>query len=227
MKLTKEILNEIIDDISMLDIDADKIIITGSVALCAYGLKEEFNDVDVILINPSKSCHRELLSNYEEGGGDYEKVCVHKKQWDIDIFIERFADEYPIIEIADGFWLSTLDCIINAKRRLDREKDRSDFEGMVSALSGMCGLNKKEKPFPRVMLVSNGGNEWHKRVVFMQKCDRFLAWNNAETIEDAERTYRVASWHYAKELPEKVELTKSEIAEKFGISIDQLVIKDD
>lgn len=37
--------------------------------------------------------------------------------------------------------------------------------------------------------------------------------------------FRLYSWSYAKELPEKVELTKSEIAEKFGISIEQLVIK--
>ena len=88
-------------------------------------------------------------------------------------------------------------------------------------------LPEEEKSFPRVMLVSDDGDDWYKRVVFMQKCDRFLAWDNAETIENAECTYRVASWHYAKELPEKVELTKSEIAEKFGISIDQLVIKDD
>ena len=85
----------------------------------------------------------------------------------------------------------------------------------------------KENPFPRVMFVSDDGNEWHKRVVFMQKCDRFLAWDSVGTIEDAEWTYRVANWRYAKELPEKVELTKSEIAEKFGISVDQLVIKDD
>ena len=87
-------------------------------------------------------------------------------------------------------------------------------------------LPKEENSFPRVMLVSDDGNEWHKRVVFMKKCDRFLSWNNAETIEDAELTYRVASWRYAKDLPEKVELTKSEIAEKFGISVDQLVINN-
>ena len=85
----------------------------------------------------------------------------------------------------------------------------------------------EENSFPRVMLVSDVKHEWYKRVVFMKKNDRYLAWNNAETIEDAELTYGVASWRYAKELPEKVELTKSEIAEKFGISIDQLVIKND
>ena len=88
-------------------------------------------------------------------------------------------------------------------------------------------LPKEENPFPRVMLVNNGGNEWRKRVVFMKKCDRYLAWNKAETIEESECVYESTYWCYAKELPEKVELTKSEIAEKFGISIDQLVIKND
>ena len=87
-------------------------------------------------------------------------------------------------------------------------------------------LPKEEKPFPRVMLVSYDGEAWYKRVVFMKKCDMFLSWDNADTIESAEWTYRVSAWRYAKELPEKVELTKSEIAEKFGVSADQLVIND-
>ena len=88
-------------------------------------------------------------------------------------------------------------------------------------------LPKEEKTFPRVMLVSDDGDSWYKRVVFMKKNDRYLAWNNAETVEESEGIYEVTAWRYAKELPEKVELTKSEIAEKFGISIGQLVIKDD
>ena len=86
---------------------------------------------------------------------------------------------------------------------------------------------EEEKTFPRVMLVSDDGYSWCKRVVFMKKCDRFLSWVNAETIEVSESIYDTTSWRYAKELPEKVELTKSEIAEKLGISIEQLVIKDD
>ena len=88
-------------------------------------------------------------------------------------------------------------------------------------------LPKEENSFPRVMLVSDDGDSWYKRIVFMKKRDRFLAWNNAETIEESEYVCDVSSWRYAKELPEKVELTKSEIAEKFGISVDQLVIKND
>ena len=85
---------------------------------------------------------------------------------------------------------------------------------------------KEENTFPKVMLVSNDGDAWHKRVVFMKKCDRYLAWNKAETIEESESICGQTAWRYAKELPEKVELTKSEIAEKFGVSVDQLVIND-
>ena len=88
-------------------------------------------------------------------------------------------------------------------------------------------LPKEENSFPRVMLVSDDGDSWYKRVVLMKRCDRYLSWVEAETIEESEDIYEATSWRYAKELPEKVELTKSEIAEKFGISIDQLVIKDD
>lgn len=87
-------------------------------------------------------------------------------------------------------------------------------------------LAKEENSFPRVMLVSDNGGYWCKRVVFMKKYNRFLAWNDAETVKESENICSVTVWSYAKELHEKVELTKSEIAEKFGISVDQLVIKN-
>ena len=54
------------------------------------------------------------------------------------------------------------------------------------------------------MLVSDDGIKWCKRVVFMKKNDRFLAWFTAETIEQSESIYSVVPWRYAKELPEKV-----------------------
>ena len=85
----------------------------------------------------------------------------------------------------------------------------------------------KEKTYPRVMMVSFNEVVWYNRVVFMKKCGRYLAWTNAETIQESEYVYGIVPWRYAKELPEKVELTKSEIAEKFGVSVDQLVIKND
>ena len=86
--------------------------------------------------------------------------------------------------------------------------------------------SKEGKPFPRVMLVSDDGNSWHRRVVFMKRCGRYISWINAETIEESEDIYKTTSWRYAKEFPEKVELTKSQIAEKFGIPINLIKIVD-
>ena len=92
------------------------------------------------------------------------------------------------------------------------------------------------KPFPRVMLVSYDGEVWYKRVVFMKKCDMFLSWDNAETIESAEWTYRVASWRYAKEIEPKEQIITlsdlnskmDEIKKLFGAKeSDKVVIKVD
>lgn len=105
--------------------------------------------------------------------------------------------------------------------------DNISINGVHRYNAEIIELPKEEKPFPRVMLVSDNGGYWCKRVVFMKKCNRFLAWNDAETVKESEDICSVTVWSYAKELHEKVELTKSEIAEKFGISIDQLVIKND
>ena len=85
---------------------------------------------------------------------------------------------------------------------------------------------KEEKSFPRVMLVSDDGSSWHRRVVFMKRCGRYISWIDAETIEESENIYKTTSWCYAKEPIEKIELTKSQIAEKFGIPIDLIKIVD-
>ena len=87
-------------------------------------------------------------------------------------------------------------------------------------------LPKEEKQFPRVMLVSDDGNSWNKRVVLMKKCDKYISWVDAETIEESEIIYKTKYWRYAKELTEKVEITKSQIADKFGIPVDLIEIVD-
>ena len=99
----------------------------------------------------------------------------------------------------------------------------------------------EEKTFPRVMLVSNkpikGNNDGIKQLVISivdglaisvggTQYSRELYYQDLKE-EKANPIFRLDPWRYAKELPEKVELTKSEIAEKFGISIEQLVIKND
>ena len=54
-----------------------------------------------------------------------------------------------------------------------------------------------------VMLVSDDKEIWDKRVVFMKKNNRFIAWNRAETIEEAKIETAIARWKYAKELPKE------------------------
>ena len=99
----------------------------------------------------------------------------------------------------------------------------------------------EENSFPRVMLVSNkpikGSNEGIKQLVISIVDGIAISVGGTQYSldqyyqdlkeEKANPIFRLYPWRYAKELPEKVELTKSEIAEKFGISIDQLVIKND
>ena len=82
----------------------------------------------------------------------------------------------------------------------------------------------EEKPYPRVMLVSDSKTWWHKRVVFMEKCGGFLSWTNAETMENAENITDTVFWKYAKEI-EPIEVTLEEIAEWKGVSKEQIIIK--
>ena len=74
----------------------------------------------------------------------------------------------------------------------------------------------KENGYPKVMMVSNfpisENNKGYKRVVFMEKLGKYLAWQYAETIEAAEKETCIALWKFAvdvpKENPQKTEMLK-------------------
>ena len=82
------------------------------------------------------------------------------------------------------------------------------------------------------MMVSIDEIKWHKRVVFMKKCDRYLAWNKAETIEESESICGQTAWRYAKEVePKQQTITLSDLNSKiedikriFGIGENEDVI---
>ena len=94
----------------------------------------------------------------------------------------------------------------------------------------------EEKVYPRVMLVSCG-EFWYKRVVLMEKCGKYLAWNNAKTMEEAENELYLAAWKFAKDIeePKEITITLSDINSKmddikklFGAEEnDKVVIKVD
>ena len=76
----------------------------------------------------------------------------------------------------------------------------------------------EEKTYPRVMMVSFDSENWFKRVVFMKKCGRYLAWNNAETVEGAEEQIGLSVWRFAKDIeePKEITITLSDINSKMG-----------
>ena len=58
----------------------------------------------------------------------------------------------------------------------------------------------------------------------MEKLGGFVAWDRAETLEDAEKAKEAVFWKYAKEF-EHTEVTLEEIAKWKGVSKEQIIIK--
>ena len=96
---------------------------------------------------------------------------------------------------------------------------------------------KPENEYPKVMMVSylpiktkEDFKNANKRVVFMKKNDRFIAWAKAETIERSEYEIETYAWNYAVDLdwqPEEetkpLKLTMQQIAEKFNAEKIEIV----
>jgi hypothetical protein len=62
-------------------------------------------------------------------------------------------------------------------------------------------IHADDEPFEeRVMEVSASEKRWVKRVAFMKKNGDILAWNDAETLEDAKKVTTVTSWKFAREV---------------------------
>ena len=78
--------------------------------------------------------------------------------------------------------------------------------------------------YPKVMWVwDKNKRASEKRVVFMEKCGKYLAWANATTIELAEREIGTVEWLNAEDIepptpPKK--MTVAEIAKELGYEIE-------
>ena len=96
---------------------------------------------------------------------------------------------------------------------------------------------KPENEYPKVMKVSNKPIETledfknaNTRVVFMEKCGKFIAWLHVNTIEKSENVTSTAVWNYAVDLdwqPEEetkpLKLTMEQIAQKFNAEKIEIV----
>ena len=96
---------------------------------------------------------------------------------------------------------------------------------------------KPENEYPKVMKVSEKPiktkedfKNANKRVVFMEKCGKFITWYDADTIEKSENIISTTYWNYAVDLdwqPEEetkpLKLTMEQIAEKFNAEKIEIV----
>ena len=97
---------------------------------------------------------------------------------------------------------------------------------------------KPESEYPKVMKVSKSPiktkeqfEKANTRVVFMEKCGKFITWYDADTIEKSENVTSTAVWNYAVDLdwqPEEEEikplkLTMEKIAQKFNAEKIEIV----
>jgi hypothetical protein len=81
----------------------------------------------------------------------------------------------------------------------------------------------------RWMLVSDDSIRWRKRKVITNNNNKFIVWSGAETDEEVNNSFETSYWNFAKEIETKIEfnleLSLEEIAEKFGVNVEQIKIK--
>ena len=58
----------------------------------------------------------------------------------------------------------------------------------------------KTSQYPKVMMVGNSYPLTRKRVVFMEKCGKFITWADVETLEGAETELGTSTWKYAEDI---------------------------
>ena len=98
------------------------------------------------------------------------------------------------------------------------------------------GFGLEGRPFPKLMLVSmfpfgNSAYNVKTRVVVAAGSGYAVGVDSCESLDDyikrqKENTLSYTLWKYHQEIPNKVIISKAEIAEKFGIPIDFIKIVD-
>lgn len=80
--------------------------------------------------------------------------------------------------------------------------------------------------YPKVMKVWDvEGGIKRIRVVLAEKCGKFIAWANAETIEDSEAEVSTVIWNFAEDINVE-KLTKAQIAKMIGKSVNEFEIAE-
>ena len=98
------------------------------------------------------------------------------------------------------------------------------------------GFGLEDRPFPKPMLVSmfpfgNSAYNTQTRVVVAAGNGYAVGVNNCESLDDYIKLQKAnmlsyTLWKYYQEIPNKVIISKAEIAEKFGVPFDYIKIVD-
>lgn len=110
-------------------------------------------------------------------------------------------------------------------------------EQMWKAINLMSkGIGLEDRPFPKPMLVSmfpfgNSAYNTQTRVVVAAGNGYAVGVNNCESLDDYIKLQKAnmlsyTLWKYHQEIPNKVIISKAEIAEKFGVPFDYIKIVD-
>lgn len=98
----------------------------------------------------------------------------------------------------------------------------SDYE--ITTIRALLLKNTVKSEYPKLMYVSDqpiiSTKNRRIRVVFMEKCGKYIAWDTATTIEESERVSSATGWEYAIDYvePKVIELSIEGIAEKLEIA---------
>lgn len=93
-------------------------------------------------------------------------------------------------------------------------KSKNKFYYLYSESENTYNYAEITKPapklYPKVMVVWDADDGVRReRVVFMEKCGRYIAWTGAKTLEDAENKIHTSSWRNAKDIPEVPEVIEA------------------
>ena len=81
------------------------------------------------------------------------------------------------------------------------------------------------QPTERLVQVrDNVTTSWQTRVFCKELNGRYHTWANATTLEEAKTSTELIWWPEMREIHPKKRVTLAEIAEKFGVSVDEIEI---
>lgn len=151
MIFEKHTLENIVKEIEALELKTDKIIIVGSLALCAYGLLKEFDDVDIIPIFGDGNLGEkrfgkygiDFLNNKKAYRCGYSTLYIKSNNILFNLLDEdNVVDDTPLIRLSKTVYLTPPLEIIKIKIEYDREKDLEHINSIKSVLKKVFDKKK-------------------------------------------------------------------------------------